>query len=72
MTHHTSRKYQSYLHISGILYSFLTIFGAILVGKNNYTIGITIMVIGAILARISSELEYRKQSQLFKEFREKR
>jgi len=67
----TSRKYQNILHISGGLYSFLTIFGAVLIGKDNYLIGIILMTIGATMTRITSEIEFRKQTQLFKEFREK-
>lgn len=69
MSHHDSRKYQNILHISGSLYSFLTILGAVLIGKNNVIIGIVIMIIGAIMTRITSEIEYRKQTQLFKEFK---
>ena len=71
MSHHTSRKYQNILHISGALYSFLMIFGAVLIGKNNYIIGILLMIIGAAMTRITSEIEFRKQTELFKEFREK-
>ncbi len=70
MSHHTSRNYQNILHISGTLYSFLTIFGAVLIGKGN-NLGIIIMIIGAAMTRITSEIEYRKQEQLFKEFRGK-
>lgn len=71
MSHHTSRNYQNILHISGALYSFLMIFGAVLIGKNNYIIGILLMIIGAVMTRITSEIEFRKQTQLFKEFRGK-
>ncbi len=67
MSDHTSRTYQNILHISGVLYSFLTIFGAILVGKNEYISGTILMIIGAAMTRITSEVEFRKQTQLLKE-----
>ena len=71
MNHHTSRKYQNILHISGSIYSFLMIFGAVLIGKNNYITGILLMIIGAAMTRVTSEIEFRKQTELFKEFRGK-
>ena len=72
MSHHTSRRYQNILHISGTLYSFLTILGAVLIGgKENISLGITLMLTGAAMTRVTSEIEYRKQEQLFREFRGK-
>ena len=72
MSHHTSRRYQNVLHISGTLYSFLTILGAVLIGgKENISLGIVLMVTGAAMTRVTSEIEYRKQEQLFREFRGK-
>ena len=68
MVNHTSRKYQNILHISGSLYSILTILGALLIGKENYTLGLFLMAAGAIFIRITSEIEYQKQTQLFREF----
>ncbi len=72
MSHYTSRRYQNVLHISGTLYSFLTILGAVLIGgKENIGLGIILMATGAAMTRVTSEIEYRKQEQLFKEFRGK-
>lgn len=67
MSDHTSRSYQNILHISGVLYSFLTILGAILIGKNEYISGTILMIIGAAMTRMTSEIEFRKQTQLLKE-----
>lgn len=69
MSHHTSRKYQNMLHTSGSIYALLTIIGAVLIGKDHTLIGIILMITGAAMTRVTSEIEYRKQIQLFKEFR---
>jgi len=67
---HTSRKYQNILHVSGGLYSFLTILGAVLIGgRENIVLGIILMASGAAMTRVTSEIEFRKQTQLFREFR---
>lgn len=71
MNHHTSRKYQNIIHIMGTIHSFLMIFGAVIVGSGNIVSGGMIMVTGSVVMRISAELEYRKQTQLFKEFSKK-
>ncbi len=70
MSHHTSRNYQNILHISGGIYSFFTILGAVLIGKDNI-LGVPLMIIGAVMTRITSEIEYRKQEQLLNEFTKK-
>jgi len=64
---HTSRGWQNILHITGTLYSVMTIGGAVLIGSQNYAIGVTMMFIGALATRITSEIDYRKWTQLFKE-----
>lgn len=66
-----SRSWQNILHITGVIYSSLTISGAVLIGSQNYTVGLTMMIIGAIAVRITSEVEFRKQCQLFSENKHK-
>jgi len=45
----------------GIIASVCMIFGAVTIGMGNF-IGILIMVVGAILQRVTSEIEFRKQT----------
>lgn len=65
--HHTSRGWQNILHICGIINSVLTVVGAVLIGGQNYSIGIIMMVIAAAVLRVTSEVDYRKWQQLIKE-----
>ncbi len=65
--HHTSRGWQNIIHILGLTYSILTISGAVLIGSQNYMVGIVLMIIGAIATRMTSEVEFRKQQSLFDE-----
>lgn len=61
-----SRGYQNWLHAVGATSSVLMLYGAVIVGSGN-SLGIIIMVVGAIFQRISSEIEFRKISRLIEE-----
>lgn len=65
--HHTSRGWQNILHICGIINSVLTVIGAVLIGSQKYSIGIIMMIIAAIVLRITSEVDYKKWRELIKE-----
>jgi len=56
-----SRALQNYLHIVGIVASTCIILGAVTIGAGNF-VGILIMIVGAILQRVTSEIEFRKQT----------
>ena len=56
-----SRKYQNILHVVGAAGSLLTIFGAVLVGAGTWY-GVILMLIGALFTRLTSEIEFRKQT----------
>jgi hypothetical protein len=56
-----SRNYQNTLHLVGATSSLLTIFGAVLVGAGSYY-GVILMLMGAIFTRLTSEIEFRKQT----------
>jgi len=61
-----ARKYQNLLHTVGICASVLMIYGAVSVGRGD-SMGIILMIIGAIFQRISSEIEFHKMSELITE-----
>lgn len=67
--HHTSRGWQNIIHVCGVINSVLTVFGAVLIGSQNYGVGVAMMVVGAVVLRITSEVDYHKWRELIKEQR---
>lgn len=63
----TSRQYQNLIHTFGSMVTVLTVTGVMLIGKDKF-IGVIILVVGGILTRFLSEIEYIKQEELFKEY----
>ncbi len=61
-----ARKYQNALHFVGATSSFLTICGVFMLGSGN-VYGLIVMIMGAILTRISSEIEFRKMREIVRE-----
>ena len=61
-----SRGYQNWLHVVGATSSVLMLYGAIIVGSGN-SLGVIIMIAGAVFQRISSEIEFRKIKKLIEE-----
>ena len=61
-----SRGYQNWLHVVGATSSVLILYGAIIVGSGN-SLGVIIMIAGAVFQRISSEIEFRKIKKLIEE-----
>jgi len=61
-----ARNYQNALHFVGATSSFLTIFGVFMVGSGDVR-GILLMIFGAILTRVSSEIEFRKMREIVRE-----
>ena len=65
-----SRSLQNCLHIVGVIASTFIILGAVTIGKGDMN-GILIMVFGAILQRLTSEIEFQKQTNIVGEKMEK-
>ena len=58
-----ARSYQNILHTVGICASVLMIYGAVSVGKGE-SMGVILMIIGAGCQRITSEIEFHKQTKI--------